>query len=109
MRIFRSTQAEVRADRFFSSGIFEGIDLEDLGTAPPKPEKDATPATATAVTTPVMLPLPALFDKVIVLFASVVAVLPPASKILTIGWISHVLPVRQPDGALVIHTSVAGP
>merc|ERR1719310_862594 len=33
-------KAEVRADRFFSSGIFEGIDLDDLGTAPPQPAKE---------------------------------------------------------------------
>ena len=33
-------KAEVRADRFFSSGIFEGLDLDDLATAPPKPARD---------------------------------------------------------------------
>merc|ERR1719428_678592 len=35
-QVASGAKAEVRADRFFSSGIFEGIDLDDLGTAPPK-------------------------------------------------------------------------
>jgi AdoMet-dependent rRNA methyltransferase SPB1 len=33
-------KAEVRADRFFSSGMFEGIDLDDIGTAPPPAKKE---------------------------------------------------------------------
>jgi hypothetical protein len=75
------------------------------------PEKVATPAAAaTGFVVQVSVPAPGFVPMArVMMFVAVVTVFPPASRIVTTGWVAHAVPPVPPLGCTANPNCVAGP